>query len=86
MLAYFLIIKILTSSHNISFFCDMKIIYQGIVILTSLLVVKMYIVLVSTISNSQAFLLKKKCELLLQANTFFSAEISAYMPYLMIKV
>ena len=38
---------------------------QSIVSLTSSLVVKMLSVLVSTISNSQVFLLKK-CELLLQ--------------------
>ena len=35
---------------------------QNIVSLTSSLVVKILIVLVSTISNSQVFLLKKKCE------------------------
>ena len=46
--------------------------------LTSLLVVKMLTVLVSTISNSQVCLLKK-------CNSHFSANILAYMPYLMIK-
>ena len=35
---------------------------QSIVSLTSSLVVKMLSVLVSTLSNSQVFLLKKKCE------------------------
>ena len=49
---------------------------QSIVSLTSSLVVKILTALVSTISNSQVFLLL----------TFFSAKISAYMPYLMIKV
>ena len=39
------------------------------------------IVLVSTISNSQIFLLKK-----MWANHIFSAKMLAYMPYLMIKV
>ena len=58
---------------------------QNIVSLMSSLVVKMLTVLVSTISNSQIFLLKK-CEELLQMQkllTFFSK--IAYMPYLMIK-
>ena len=45
---------------------------QSIVSLTSLSVVKILIVLVSTISNSQVFLLKKE----------FSAKIIAHMPYL----
>ena len=61
---------------------------QSIVSLTSSLLVKMLTVLVSTISNSKVFLVKK-CELLLQMQkllTFFSAKILAYMPYLMIKV
>ena len=35
---------------------------QGIISLTSSLVVKILIVLINTISNSQVFLLKKKCE------------------------
>ena len=35
---------------------------QSIISLTSSLVVKMLTVLVSRISNSQVFLLKKKCE------------------------
>ena len=50
--------------------------------------VKILTVLVSTISNSQVFLMKK-CEQLLQMKkllTLFSATILAYMPYLMIKV
>ena len=46
-------------------------------------------VLVSTISNSQVFLLKK-CEQLLQMQKlltfFFSAKILAYKPYLKIKI
>ena len=42
--------------------------------------VKMVIVLVSTISKSQVFLLKNV------GSFFFSAKILAYMPYLMIKV
>ena len=50
-----------------------KSVIQSIVCLTSSLVVKMIIILVSTISNSQVFLLKK-CEKLLQVQkllTFF---------------
>ena len=53
---------------------------QSIVSLTSSLVVKMLTVLVSTISNSQVFLLKK-CEKLLQMQkllTFFSKNISVF--------
>ena len=47
---------------------------QSIVSLTSLLVVKMLTFLVSTISNSQVFLLKKMCY-----SHFFSAKnISVY--------
>ena len=49
-------------------------IVQSVVSLTSSLVVKMLIVLVSTISYSQVFWLKKKCEKLLQMqklHTFF---------------
>ena len=52
--------------------------------------VKILTVLVSTISNSQVFFFfQKKCEQLLQMHklfTFFSAEILAFMPYLIIKV
>ena len=62
---------------------------QSIVSLTSSLVVKILTVLVSAISNSQVFLLKK-CEWPLQMQKLltgiFSAKILAYMPYLMIKV
>ena len=58
---------------------------QSIVSLTSSLVVKMLTVLVSKISNSQVFLLKK-CQQMQKLLTFFSAKISTYMPYLMIKV
>ena len=54
---------------------------QNIVSLMSSLVVEMLTVLVSTISNSQVFLLKK-CE----ATHIFSAKILVYMLYLMIKV
>ena len=61
---------------------------QSIVSLTSSLVVKMLTVLVSTISNSQLFLLKKMCVAFANAKAthIFSAKILAYMPYLMIKV
>ena len=54
------------------------------------LVVKMLTVLVSTICNSQVFLLKKmivafaKAQALHKAPHIFSAKILAYMPYLMI--
>ena len=51
---------------------------QSIISLTSLLVVKMLTVLVSTISNSQVFLLKKcvaKCK---SYSHFFSKNISVY--------
>ena len=57
---------------------------QSIISLTSLLVVKMLItILVSKISNSQEFLLKKMWETFA---TIFSAKILVYMPYLMINV
>ena len=46
---------------------------------------KIVTALVSKISNSQVFLLKKY-ELNAKAIHIFSAKISAYMPYLMIKV
>ena len=61
---------------------------QSIVNLTSSLVVKMLTVLVSTISNSQVFLLKKIRVAFANAKAthIFSAKILAYMPYLMIKV
>ena len=51
---------------------------QSIVSLISLLVVKISTVLVSAISNSQLFLLKK-CECKSYSH-FFSKKISAYMP------
>ena len=63
---------------------------QSIISLTSFLVFKMLSVLVSTISNSQVFLLKKKKMWVAFANAkatnIFSAKLLAYMPYLMIKV
>ena len=48
----------------------------------------MLTVLVSTISNSQVFLLfcRKKSVAFAKAAHIFSAKILAYMPYLMIKV
>ena len=59
---------------------------QSIVSLTSSLVVKILTVLVSSISNSQIFLLKKMLIAFAKAAHIFSAKILAYMPYLMIKV
>ena len=56
---------------------------QSIISLTSSLVFKMLTVLVSTISNSQVFLLKKKMWVDFH---IFSAKILAYMPYLIIKI
>ena len=56
---------------------------QSVVSLTSSLAAKMLTVLVSTISNSQVFLLKKnvsKCK----SYSHFSAKILVYMQYLMI--
>ena len=55
--------------------------FQSIVSLTSLLVVKMLTVLVSKISNSQVFFLKK-CDQLLQMQkllTFFQQKLLVYM-------
>ena len=49
---------------------------QSIVSLTSSLVVKMLTVLVSTISNSQVFLVKCKCK---SYSHFFSKNISIYV-------
>ena len=55
------------SNHNICFHADIKqntylgLVVQSIISLTNLLMVKRLTVLVSTISNSQLFLLKK-CE------------------------
>ena len=59
----------------------------GPVVQMSSLVVKMLTVLVSTISNSQVFLLKKMWVAFANAKAthIFSAKILAYMPYLMIK-
>ena len=60
---------------------------QSIVSLTSSLVVKMLTALVSTISNSQVYLLinvSSFCKCKSYSN--FSAKILAYMPYFMIKV
>ena len=61
---------------------------QRVISLTSSLVIKMLTVLVSTISNSQVFLLKNMSVVLVfaKATHIFSAKILAYMPYLMIKV
>ena len=59
---------------------------QNIVTLTSSLVVKMLSVLVSIIFNSQLFLLKNKLSSFFKCKLFFSANILAYMPYVMIKV
>ena len=60
---------------------------QSIVSLTSSLVVKILTALVSTISNSQLFLLKKNVSSFCLSKSYsdFSAKIIAYMPYLMIK-
>ena len=44
----------------------------------SSLVVKMVTVLISTISNSQVFLLKKNCSILQKLLTFFSKNMSIY--------
>ena len=63
--------------------------------LTNSLVAKMLTVLVSTICNSQVFLLKKIGVAFANAHFFskninithiFSAKILAYLPYLMVKV
>ena len=61
---------------------------QSIIRLTSSLVVQMLAVPVSTISNSQVFLLKKMCVAFAKAKAIhiFSAKILVQMPYLMIKV
>ena len=52
-------------------------------VVQSSLVVKLLTVLVSTIYNSQVFLLKK-C--IAKATHIFSAKQLAYMPYLMVKL
>ena len=61
---------------------------HSIVSLTSSLVVKMLTVLVSIISNSQVFLLKKMRVAFANAKAthFFPAKILSYMPYVMNKV
>ena len=59
---------------------------QSVVSLTSSLMVKMLAVLVSTLSNSQLFLLKNVSRFCKTTRIFFSAKILAYTPYLMIKV
>ena len=60
---------------------------QKVVSLKSSLVVKMLTILVSTISNSQVFLLKKWVVFAkAKATHIFSAKILGYMSYLMIKV
>ena len=56
---------------------------QSVVSLMSSLVVKILTALVSTISNSQVFLLKNVSSFC-KASHIFSAKIIAYMPYLMI--
>ena len=58
---------------------------QSVVSLTSLLVVKMLTVL-STISNSQLFLVNMSTFANAKATHIFSAKILACIPYLMIKV
>ena len=61
---------------------------QSVISLKSLLRVKLLTVLVSTISNLQAFFLKKMWVAFANAKAthIFSEKILAYMPYLMIKV
>ena len=68
---------------------DQDPVFQSVISLTSSLVVKMSTVVVSTISNSQIFLLKKNVSSFCKCKTYshcFSAKLLAYMPYLMIKV
>ena len=60
-------------------------VFQSILSLKSSLVVITLTVLVSTISKSKVFLLKKKCANA-KVTHIFSAKILAYMQYLMIKV
>ena len=69
-----------SSGHRI----NQGLVVQSIVSLTSSYVVKKLTVLVSTVSNSQAFLLKKMW--VASYSHFFSAKILTCMPYLMIKV
>ena len=59
---------------------------HSIVSLMSLLVIKMLSALVSTISNSQVFLLKTYANANAKATHIFSAKILVSLPYLMIKV
>ena len=60
---------------------------QSVVSLTSSLVVKMLTVLVSTIPNSPVFFSEKMCVAFANTNAthIFSAKLSVYMLYLMIK-
>ena len=61
---------------------DQGSVVQSIVSLTSSLVIKMLTVLVSTISNSQVFLLKKKMSSFMQSYShFFSKNISIYATF-----
>ena len=53
-------------------------VFQSIVSLTSLLVVKMLTILVSAISNSQVFLLKNVSSFCKSYSHFFSKNISIY--------
>ena len=65
--------RVILSCNGLHDYIQMDPVVQSVVSLTSSLVVKMLTVLVSTISNSQVFLLKK-CEQLLQMQkllTFF---------------
>ena len=74
-------------SPSTSFFKYQGPVVQSVVSLTSSLVVKILTVLVSTVSNSQVFLLKNVSSFAnAKATHIFSAKILAYMPYLMIKV
>ena len=66
---------------SIFLFVNLGPVVKSIISLMSTLVFKILTVLVSTISNSQVFLLKTKASYFI-----FSAKILAYMPYLMIKV
>ena len=77
-----------SSSCNYGNFLIQGPVVRSIVSLTSLLVVKMLTVLVSTVSNSHVFLLKKCVAKFANAKAthIFSAKILAHVPYLMIKV
>ena len=68
---------------------DQAPVVQSVVSLTSSLVVKLLTVLVSTISNSQVFLLKKKMWVAFanaKAAHIFSAKILAYIQHFMINM